>query len=184
MEELFRQFLIYSFLGFVLEVVFARVTRAEKQDRKCLLLLPLCPVYGLGALAITNLPATVRQHPLLLFALGALTAAAVEYAVDWLYETVLGVRFWDYSGLPHNLNGRVSLLFSFFWGLLALGLVAWLHPLVVRWSAAVPDSWTLPLLLLFSADAVLSAVLLRRTGTTDSLRWYDRLPMAKKKADG
>ena len=49
MAELFWQFLIYSFFGFLLEVVFARVTRAGKQDRKCMVLLPLCPVYGVGS---------------------------------------------------------------------------------------------------------------------------------------
>ena len=54
--------LIYSVLGFFLEVAFARVTRAAKQDRKCHLLLPVCPVYGLGAVAILLLPEAVRQR--------------------------------------------------------------------------------------------------------------------------
>ena len=182
MDELFRLFFIYSFLGFLLEVVFARVTRAEKQDRKCLLLLPLCPVYGLGALAIINLPEAVLQRPLPLFLLGGLAATTVEYATDWFCETVLGVRFWNYSTLPWNLSGRVSLLFSFFWGLLALGLVAWVHPLVLDWSASVPSEWTLPFGLLFLTDAMISALILRSAGTTDALRWYDRIP--KKKTDG
>ena len=184
MGELFRQFFIYSFLGFLLEVVFARVTRAKKQDRKCLILLPLCPVYGLGALAITHLPGGVRQNPLLLFLFGALAATAVEYAVDWFCDTVLGVRFWDYSDLTWNLNGRVSLLFSFFWGLLAISLVTWVHPVVLRWSAAVPAGWSFPVFLLFLTDAVLSAWTLRTTGTTESLRWYDHISTQKKKTDG
>lgn len=184
MSNLFWQFFVYSFLGFVLEVVFARVTHAKKQDRKCLLLLPLCPVYGLGALAITNLPEGIRQRPLLLFFFGALAATAAEYAVDWLCDTALGVRFWDYSALPWNVNGRVCLRFSFFWGLLSLGLTAWVHPAVLRWSAAIPPGWTFPVFLLFAADALASAWLLRTTGTTDCLRWYRRFPAEKKKTDG
>ena len=184
MGELFRQFFIYSFLGFVLEVAFARFTRAQKQDRKCLILLPLCPVYGLGALAITHLPAAIQSRPLPLFLFGALAATAVEYAVDWFCESVLGVRFWDYSSLPWNLNGRVSLLFSFFWGLLAISLVTWVHPQVERLLALIPAGWTFPVFLLFLTDALLSAWTLHSTGTTDSLRWYDRLPKAKKKTDG
>ena len=49
----FWYFVIYSFLGFCIEVVFARLTDQKKRDRKCLYLLPLCPVYGLGAVAGT-----------------------------------------------------------------------------------------------------------------------------------
>ena len=184
MAEWFWQFLIYSFLGFLLEVAFARITRSRKQDRKCLLLLPLCPVYGLGALAIVHLPAAVQGNPFLLFLLGGLAATAVEYFTDWFYEIALGVRFWDYSDLPWNLNGRVSLLFSFFWGLLAIGLVVWVHPWVKGLLSIIPTGWAFPVFLLFLTDAILSAWTLRTTGTTDSLRWYDRFRTGEKKADG
>jgi len=184
MAELFWQFLIYSFLGFLLEVVFARLTRSRKQDRKCRILLPLCPVYGLGALAIVHLPNSVQRSPLLLFLLGGLAATAVEYATDWFYETALGVRFWDYSDLPWNLKGRVSLLFSGFWGLLAIAVATWVHPPILRLISAIPEGWLLPALLLFLTDSILSVWTLRATGTTDSLRWYDRLPSAKKKTNG
>lgn len=184
MAQWFWQFLIYSFVGFGLEVAFARITRSPKQDRKCMMLFPLCPVYGLGALAIVHLPANLQSRPVLLFFFGALAATAVEYATDWFYETVLGVRFWDYSALPWNLNGRVSLLFSFFWGLLAISLVAWVHPPIARLISAIPEGFFLPILLLFLTDGVLSAWTLRATGTTNSLRWYDHLSAVKKKTDG
>ena len=184
MDKLFWQFLLYSFLGFLLEVVFARITHSGKPDRKCMILLPLCPVYGLGALAITQLPAAVQSRPLLLFFLGASTATAVEYGTDWFYQTVLRVRFWDYSALRWNLNGRVCLLFSGFWGLLALGLATWVHPIIVPLISMIPSGWFLPALLLLLTDGILSALILRTTGTTDSLRWYDHLPTAKKKTNG
>lgn len=184
MTELFWQFLIYSFLGFLLEVLFARLTRSRKQNRKCMILLPLCPVYGLGALAIVHLPSAVQSNPVLLFLLGGLAASAVEYGMDWFYETVLNVRFWDYSALPWNLNGRVSLIFSGFWGLLSLSLVVWVHPPIHRFIALIPAGWFLPVLLLFLTDGFLSAWVLYTTGTTASLRWYDHLPKAKKKTNG
>ena len=86
-------FWIYSFLGYGLEKLFAAVTHAPNQGRKCFLLLPLCPVYGLGMLAVLALPA--RGWWLVLW--GGLAATAVEYAYHWACETFLGVRFWDYS---------------------------------------------------------------------------------------
>lgn len=180
MEELFWQFLIYSFLGFLLEVVFARVTRAGKQDRKCMMLLPLCPVYGVGALLIVHLPAAVQNRPALLFLCGALAATAAEYGVDWFYEKALGVRFWDYSSQPWNLNGRVCLLFSGAWGLLSLALIAWVHPAVTRWMSAIPARWTLPAVLLTALDTGFTVYILRATGTTSSLRWYDRFRRSSK----
>ena len=39
-------FCLYSFLGYLLEKIFAAVTGSRHQVRKCFLLLPLCPVYG------------------------------------------------------------------------------------------------------------------------------------------
>ena len=174
MADLFWYFLFYSFVGFLLEVPFARATGAAKHDRKCLLLLPLCPVYGLGALLIITLPGAVWERPWALFFCGALAATAAEYVTDFFCEKVLRVRFWDYSDLPANLNGRVCLLFSGIWGLLALALTYWVHPAVVRWVDAIPRGWALPVFLFFLLDAGLTVWLLRAAGDTAVLRWYDR----------
>ena len=44
----FWLFLLYSFAGYGLEKLFAAATASPQQVRKCFLLLPLCPVYGLN----------------------------------------------------------------------------------------------------------------------------------------
>lgn len=174
MAEFFWYFLVYSLIGFLLEVVFATLTHNPKHDRKCMLLLPLCPVYGLGALFILALPAVVRTNPLLLFFAGAFAATAAEYLMDLFYDRVLGVRFWDYSHLPWNLSGRVCLLFTGMWGLLALALTVWIHPVIEQAVAAIPAGLTLPAVLLLLLDAGFTVFLLRSSHTTDALRWYDR----------
>lgn len=174
MAELFWYFIFYSFFGFILEVIYARATRSAKQDRKCMYFLPLCPVYGLGALLIVQLPAAMQSRPLLLFLFGALAATTAEYFMDWLYENALRVRFWNYSDMPWNLNGRVCLLFSLAWGFLALGLTAWVHPIIVRWVSAIPTGWTLAAVLFFLLDTLFTVLILRTARDTTSLRWYDR----------
>ena len=68
----FWYFLIYSFLGFLVEVAYVRLVGGVKRDRKCRLVLPICPVYGLGALAILLLPPLVRDSLPLLFPAAAL----------------------------------------------------------------------------------------------------------------
>ena len=70
-------FILYSFFGFLLEVAYARAT-GGRGDRKSLLVLPLCPVYGVGACLILLLPRTVIQNPFTLFLLGGLAATAAE----------------------------------------------------------------------------------------------------------
>jgi uncharacterized membrane protein len=165
------QFWIYSFLGYLLEKGFAAATHAEKQGRKCFLLLPLCPVYGLGMLAVLSLPEEWTQGPWLVVS-GGLAATAVEYGVHWLYETFLGVRFWDYSNIPGNLRGRVCLPFSFIWGLLTALAVQWVQPGVAALAVWVPPLMTYLCLLVFTADAVTSAWVLLLTGDTEALRGF------------
>ena len=50
------QFWTYSFLGYLLEKAFAAATHAPNQVRRCFFLMPMCPVYGLGAMAVLALP--------------------------------------------------------------------------------------------------------------------------------
>lgn len=173
--EWFWYFGIYSFLGFCLEVLFARATHQSKRDRKCFFLLPLCPVYGLGALWILALPAPVRQSNLLLFFGSALAATGAEYLMSLFYERLTGVHFWDYRHLPFQLHGRVCLLFSIFWGMLGVGAVRVLHPLVAQFTALIPSFlWPFAACLLL-LDGALTLVLLRRTHSTDILCWYRRV---------
>lgn len=170
--ELFWCFVIYSLLGFGLEVGFARLTRAERRGCKCFVLLPLCPVYGLGALAILLLPRSVRDSGPLLIVMGGLAATVAEYLMAVFYERVFGVSFWDYSHMPLQVQGRVCLLFSVFWGLLAALLVQRIHPVVAQAVTYIPPGLTPSVMLVLAADGVYTAALLRATGDTDSLRWY------------
>ncbi len=164
-------FCVYSFLGFLLEVGYARAT-GGRLDRKCLLVLPLCPVYGLGACAVLVLAGWVKEFSPLLFFLSAVAATAVEYGASLFYQRVLGVSFWDYRGLPWNLDGRVCLPFSLAWGCLALPLVYWLHPLLAPLLSDIPALVTWAAAVTLGVDMVLSCILLRRTRDRSCLKWY------------
>ena len=163
-------FWTYSFLGYLLEKGYAAATASPRQTRKCFLLLPLCPVYGLGALTVLNLPSSLTDNFWSLALWGGLTATAVEYAVHWLYDRLLGVRFWDYSRVRWNIRGRVCLPFSLAWGLLTAALLPPLQAVLVPALSAVPAWLTYALLLLTTADGVVSAALLRQTGDPECLR--------------
>lgn len=173
-------FMLYSLIGFVLEVLFARVIHNPKRDRKCLYFLPLCPVYGFGALLILLLPASVRANPLLLFLFGGLAATAAEFLMGLFYARVAKVLFWDYSDLPLNLGGHVCLLFTAMWGLLALGLVYGVHPLIITVTAFIPHWLTLPAALFLALDAGFTLYVLRKEKNTDVLMWYRHVGTVRK----
>lgn len=167
----FWRFVFYSFVGFLLEITFARMIHHPKRDRKCLLLLPLCPVYGFGALCILWL-ARLWPAPLWVMIAGLCGATGAEYLTGLFYRHALGVDFWDYTHLPHNLDGLICLPFSLAWTVLALALVYWADPLAQPLLAAIPPAVTALAIIVLAADVAVSCVALRRTGTTEVLRWY------------
>ena len=160
-------FWIYSFLGWLVELAFAAASRSEDRQRRCLLLLPLCPVYGLGMLAVLALP---PMGALGLAVLGGLAATAVEYAYHWAGGRFLGVRFWDYARVPGNLRGRVCLPFTLAWGLLVWAAVRFVQPGVEALAAGIPPWLTYVFLLVFTGDLVCSLRFLRVTGDLKGMR--------------
>ena len=168
----FWYFLLYSFFGFVLEVLFALITRSAKPDRKCFLLLPLCPVYGFGAMGIIAVAPLLGQHPVLMAVVGGGVASAAELLMGVFYDRVLGVAFWDYSHLPLNLGGKVCLPFTLVWGVLALGLIYFVHPHIAALAAGIPMALGPAAIIITLTDAAVSMYLLRHTHSTDSLKWY------------
>ncbi len=166
----FWVFIFYSLAGCFLERVYARRTTGETHPvRRCLLFLPLCPVYGLGAMAVLALPDSMRQG-LWLPVAGAAAATAVEFLYHWACEALLGVKFWDYSHVRGNLQGRVCILFSLAWGALASMALLLIHPLLEAVIVRIPAPLTLLALLVFTADAVCTLRILLVTHSVAALR--------------
>lgn len=150
---------LFSFFGYLLEKAFTRVTRAEKQNRKCFILLPLCPVYGFSVIAMLALPEQWQSGRGFLAA-SLLVPCFVEYVMHWYYETCFGVHYWDYGDQPLNINGRVCLLFALFWtALMPLALRIFV-PVTAPLIAAVPPALTLGMWMLLAADWLWSRWLL------------------------
>ena len=169
--ELMWYFVLYSFAGCLLERFYAWLTRAKQRRRRCFRVLPLCPVYGLGALAILAVTRWTQLTGLWLLAACAVAASGVEYLMAVVYERGFGVTFWNYAGLRGNLQGRVCPAFSAVWGVLAVVLTGWVHPAVQRLVDAIPMPITVLMVLLLAADSLHTAAVLYRKRTIDSLCW-------------
>jgi len=99
---------------------------------------PVCPIYGSGAIMILLVLQPLRDWWPLLLATAILLTTILEYLTSWLMEKLFHARWWDYSGKPFNLHGRITLLHSLSWGVLCLILVYFLDPLLVLLLAGIP----------------------------------------------
>ena len=133
-------FYLGSFLGVVVEVIWCLVIHGYIESRTALVYGPFNPLYGVGAVALTLALYRYRNRgPWLSFLSGMLVGSAVEYGCSFLQELILGSRSWDYSHLPFNLNGRICLLYSIFWGVLGVLWIKRLYPLMAKWILKIPN---------------------------------------------
>ena len=170
MSVWFWSFLLFSFLGYLLEKGYAALTHAAQQNRKCFILLPLCPVYGFAVTAVLMLPPKLLQNSWSLLAMSALVPCAVEYLMHLYYERCFHVRYWDYRGAPMQLHGRICLPFALAWTALMPIAVRVIAPRVLPGIAAMPPWLGFTVWMILAADWLLSRNMLLRYRDTERLR--------------
>ena len=123
-------FIIYSVLGYIIETIYGMITKGVWESRQSFLYGPFCGIYGLGAVVMIICLHKFPRKFNTLFIGGFIVGSIVEYVVSLVGEMLLGVKWWDYSSMPLNLNGRICVYFSVFWGFLGIYLIASLNPKV------------------------------------------------------
>lgn len=126
--RLLGYFVIYSILGYIIETIFGAITKGVVESRKSFLYGPFCGIYGLGAIIMILGLQAFKKNNNTLFWGGFLVGSVVEYVVSLIGELVFHVIWWDYSNMPLNINGRVCVYFSIFWGLLGIYLISYINP--------------------------------------------------------
>ncbi|MBY4798211.1 putative ABC transporter permease [Collinsella sp. AGMB00827] len=113
-------FFVLSFAGWLWESTVCALAHRGSFANSGFLLGPICPIYGVGSLACWLLLRNIEGN-LALFLASAVLCCSIEYAVGVVLERATHARFWDYSGFPLNINGRVCL-----YGALLFGAASWL----------------------------------------------------------
>ena len=108
LEKYVSYFFIYSFFGWVIEVILFLFQTKDFVNRG-FLHLPILPIYGFGGVLILVLLKPFRKKQLYLFITGIILAGILEYSTSWFLETFKGMKWWDYTGYFLNLNGRICL---------------------------------------------------------------------------
>ena len=131
-------FFIYSFLGWVQEILYFLVTERRFRNGG-IVIAPLLPIYGIGALSILLFLQPYIHNPLLVFLLSAILASVIEYIGHYAMEKWFHVLLWDYKDKPFNLNGRICLENSLGFGILALFVVYVAHPFIASLVGMIPQ---------------------------------------------
>ncbi|MGN1342858.1 MAG: hypothetical protein ACI4VL_06700, partial [Bacilli bacterium] len=103
----------------------------------------------------------------------SLLGGGVEYIISFLQEFFLGTKSWNYSNYFLNINGRTTVPYMLFWGLLGILFVKFIYPFfsskIDALTVSFGDKFTIVLIVLLSLDMIISwTALIRQT-----LRHYD-----------
>ena len=167
--ELLTYFVIYSFAGWVMESIFRSILE-RKLINTGFLKGPFCPIYGIGAIIIYVFLSGFKENILLLFLAGFIVLSVWEYIVGMLLEKIFHTKYWDYSDHKFNIQGRVCLTNSIYWGILGVVFIHYIHPFVVS-KLQLIDSIYLEVaiycsLILITTDAIITIVKMKNLSAT------------------
>ena len=154
-------FLIYSCLGWCVEVVYAAATTGQLVNRG-FLNGPVCPIYGFGMILVLFFLTPLEDDLLLLYLGGVILPSALELVGGWALYKLYRTRWWDYTDKPFNIGGYVCLEFSLMWGVGAMVMVKAIHPTIAALVNLIPPLVGFVLMCLlyavYAADAVATAI--------------------------
>lgn len=131
----FLCFAVFSFIGWAYETVYYSIQQ-RKFVNSGFLSTCFCPIYGMGAMLDLILLGWI-ENPLILFFAGMVVTCSLEYFVSWLLETLFHKRWWDYTGWPGNINGRVCLIGGIAFGTFTVALIKLIAPVTIDMIGSV-----------------------------------------------
>lgn len=170
LQDLTMYFFICSFIGWLLEVTYAFSVYGTFVDRG-FLRGPICPIYGYGAVIMVLITDWIKKkkitNSLIIFVIVAVIATVLEYIASYFLELVFNLRWWDYTGYFLNINGRVCLIFSIFFGIAGVIFIKNIYPIMqktfdkIRKKLSTKTIWIIliTLIILMTLDKGISALL-------------------------
>ncbi|WP_024864439.1 putative ABC transporter permease [Butyrivibrio sp. FCS014] len=163
--QYFVEFIFYSFLGWVWESIYCTINEKKWADRG-FLFGPVCPIYGSCVVAVSILFSLIPalsdpSFPIwAIFIICMIGSAVAEFGTSWVLEKRFHARWWDYSKLPLNIQGRICLPVSVCFGIAGVLIVKYLMPFVSGLHALIHPSvyevFAIILAAVFGADFALT----------------------------
>ena len=131
-------FMIYSFIGWIIEVINSYI-KTGKYINRGFLIGPYLPIYGVGSLGIVILLNRYYDDLLVLFCMGTILCCILEYFTSYIMEKIFRTRWWDYSSKKFNLAGRICLETAVLFGLGGCIVVKIANPFIVNLLDILPS---------------------------------------------
>ena len=138
-------YFVFSVLGWIWESIYCTIKERKWQNRG-FLYGPLCPIYGFGsiiALLVYDLISLGIVHQLswwMTLIVGFFLSMILEYPTSYILEKLFHARWWDYSDLPLNINGRTCVITSLGFGIGAIIIMNYLIPSYEQTLVIIPAS--------------------------------------------
>ena len=136
--KLFLAFIIYAFIGWILEIIYTYI-RTKKVINRGFLIGPYCPIYGMGCILITLLLKKYYDDPIVLAIMSMIICSILEYLTSYAMEKVFKARWWDYRDRKFNINGRICLETLVPFGIGALVIMYVVNPFIVNLLNIIPE---------------------------------------------
>lgn len=157
---LFIIFLIYSILGWTMESLFNFII-SKKLTNRGFLMGPYCPIYGIGIILILFLLKRYQNDIIILFIMSIIICSLLEYLTSLIMELIFKNRWWDYSNMKFNINGRICLEYMIPFGIAGTFTFYIINPFINKLVIAIPKTIliisTLILFIIFLIDIIISA---------------------------
>ena len=165
----FMLFIIYSFIGCIMEVL-VFLFEDKKFVNRGFLIGPYCPIYGFCSVFMILTFHKYVDSPFVLFVMASLLCTVIEYITSFIMEKLFNTRWWDYTNVPFNINGRVCLHNSVIFGILGCLLVYYVNPFIQNLLYNIPADLLIglstALLSIFIADNITSFNVISRVKST------------------
>lgn len=164
-QEVVSLFFIYSFLGWVIEITYVSILNKKFTDRG-FLIEPICPIYGVSCVLLTYLFSNLKQNYLLVFLLSTVICTIIEYITGFILEKVFRTKWWDYSRLKFNINGRICLRNSILFGFLGTIVISVVSPYFQKMLKSIPNNILIIILaflsIVFLLDFIISSIIVHK----------------------
>lgn len=165
----FLVFIIYSFCGWIVEIIDQYFEKGEVINRG-FLIGPYCPIYGVGGLFMIFTLKKFMDNPFILIIMAMLICSILEYLTGFLMEKIFHARWWDYSDKKLNLNGRICLENLIGFGVLGALFLYGINPFIFSKLKMVPNNVlntiSFIILLIFILDLIISLDIICRFKVT------------------
>lgn len=138
-------FFFYSAVGWLVESIYCSCGERKLINRG-FLTGPMCPIYGSGAVALSVCLSPIKRSPaipewaefIITLFLGMIICDFVEFMTSLIMEKMFHARWWDYSNKPFNIQGRICLQHTAYWGLGTVVFMYVIHPPVEKLINMIP----------------------------------------------